>query len=66
MLNTHNTHNVTEQEGKVLVQLAKVIPKLTEDQLNHLLWFGEGVAFATEQQQTFQGQDNRHSSGGQA
>ena len=37
-----------EKEQKVLDTFEKVIPKLSEEQLERLLSFGEGMAYAKE------------------
>lgn len=37
-----------EQEKKILDTFAKILPTLTEQQREKLLWFGEGLAFKVE------------------
>jgi len=40
--------SMQEVETKILETFKKVIPKLSKEEQQHLLWFGEGMAFKIE------------------
>ncbi len=41
---------MSETEKKILATFEEVLPKLTESEKERLLYFGEGMAFKSEQQ----------------
>lgn len=40
---------MSEKEKEILETFGKVIPELTEQDKERLLWFGEGLAFKVDQ-----------------
>ena len=50
-------------EKEILDTFSKVIPILTPEQRQHLLWFGEGLAFRKESNKTAQHYVRRRSHG---
>lgn len=43
-----------DKKDKILRTFGKVIPELTDAELDRLLWFGEGMAFKAQQQKAAQ------------